>query len=192
PLEARGPCPMLNTLANHEFLPHNGRAFTVDIIKTALKTALNINEDLGEHLHNQALATSPVANATTWGLDTLSRHNILEHDASLSRSDHFFTNDAVTFNATVFDQTRKWWPNDIIDVQQVADARLGRMIDSVKYNQKFTLSELAGAFKNEHLPVELGWKPPNPAITRTELLNLADSIINATVYKAESMGKLMR
>lgn len=74
---------MLNTLANHEFLPHNGRDFTLDIVTNALKTALNISEVIAEGLHQEALATNLAENATTWGLDTLSNHNILEHDASL-------------------------------------------------------------------------------------------------------------
>jgi hypothetical protein len=74
---------MLNTLANHEFLPHDGREFTLDRVVYALKTGLNISEEIGEMLFKQALATNPAENATTWGLDTLSTHNILEHDASL-------------------------------------------------------------------------------------------------------------
>jgi hypothetical protein len=78
---ARGPCPMLNSLANHKFLPHDGRNFTLDKVTDALKTALNISEEIGSLLNDFALTTNP--NATTWGLDTLSKHNILEHDASL-------------------------------------------------------------------------------------------------------------
>jgi hypothetical protein len=73
---------MLNTLANHEFLPHHGRNFTLDTVTTALKTALNISEKIGKMLHGFALTTNGL-NASTWGLDTLSTHNILEHDASL-------------------------------------------------------------------------------------------------------------
>lgn len=74
---------MLNTLANHEFLPHNGRNFTLDNVKHALTTALNLTDELAELLNKFALTTNLAANATTWGLDTLSNHNILEHDASL-------------------------------------------------------------------------------------------------------------
>jgi hypothetical protein len=72
---------MLNSLANHKFLPHDGRNFTLDKVTDALKTALNISEEIGSLLNDFALTTNP--NATTWGLDTLSKHNILEHDASL-------------------------------------------------------------------------------------------------------------
>jgi hypothetical protein len=72
---------MLNSLANHKFLPHDGRNFTLDKVTDALKTALNISEEIGSLLNDFALTTNP--NGTTWGLDTLSKHNILEHDASL-------------------------------------------------------------------------------------------------------------
>jgi hypothetical protein len=74
---------MLNTLANHGFLPHEGRNFTLPIVKHALGTGLNISDDITELLFKFALATNLAPNATTWGLDTLSIHNILEHDASL-------------------------------------------------------------------------------------------------------------
>jgi hypothetical protein len=74
---------MLNTLANHGFLPREGRNFTLPTVKHALLTGLNISEDISELLYNFALTTNPGPNATTWGLDTLGNHNILEHDASL-------------------------------------------------------------------------------------------------------------
>ncbi|KAF2636553.1 Cloroperoxidase [Massarina eburnea CBS 473.64] len=215
PNDSRGPCPMLNTLSNHDFLPHDGRNFNLSTVKNALKNALNFSEDLGSFLHGQALATNP--NGTTWGLDTLSTHNILEHDASLTRADNFWSNDAVTFNATVFNQTRSWWTADLIDLQMVANARLGRLLDSAKYNRDFSISDLATSFsagegaaylmvfanngnrseglsrkdlvtylfENERLPLELGWNTPSPAITKEELLTNIHRVVNATVYKPE-------
>jgi hypothetical protein len=83
PHTARAPCPMLNTLANHNFLPHNGKAITSARVKYALGTALNIDAGLSQFLFDFALTTSPEANATTFSLNDLGRHNILEHDASL-------------------------------------------------------------------------------------------------------------
>jgi hypothetical protein len=46
----------------------------------------------------------------------------------------------------VYNQTRAYWTGDLIDIQMAADARLARMIDSVKYNPRFALSQLAGDF----------------------------------------------
>jgi Peroxidase, family 2 len=79
----RAPCPMLNTLANHGFLPHSGKNISDDDTVNALYTALNINQTLGLLLFQAAITTNPTPNATTFSLDDLSRHNILEHDASL-------------------------------------------------------------------------------------------------------------
>lgn len=74
---------MLNTLANHGFLPHNGKDISQKHTIDALYTALNINQSLGEFLFNAAVTTNPAPNATTFSLDDLDRHDILEHDASL-------------------------------------------------------------------------------------------------------------
>jgi hypothetical protein len=113
-------------------------------VQHALKTALNMSADLGSFLHRQAMLTNP--DGETWGLDTLSIHDILEHDASLSRADDWLTGDGISFNATVFEQTNQWWTGDLIDIQQAANARLGRILDSAKYNPRFTMSERASQF----------------------------------------------
>lgn len=138
---------MLNTLANHAILPHNGQNITKDITVNALFNALNIDKALGEFLFNFAVTTNPQPNATTFNLDHLSRHNILEHDASLSRADFYFGNhDNHDFNQTVFDQTRSYWKGPIIDIQDAANARLARVLDSKAKNPTFTLSALGEAF----------------------------------------------
>jgi len=74
---------MLNTLANHNILPHSGKNITHDITLKALTDALNFTPDLGVFLFNFALTTNPDTNATTFSLNNLGRHGILEHDASL-------------------------------------------------------------------------------------------------------------
>ena len=73
---------MLNTLANHAFLPHDGKDIKASDIESAF-THLNINSSLADELFQFALTTNPTPNATTFSLDDLSRHNILEHDGSL-------------------------------------------------------------------------------------------------------------
>ena len=74
---------MLNTLANHGFLPHDGKDITEDRIVMVLNNSLNLDEELSQFLFKEALTTNPDPNATTFSLNDLSRHNILEHDASL-------------------------------------------------------------------------------------------------------------
>jgi len=74
---------MLNTLANHGFLPHHGKDISREVTENALFDALNINKTLGSFLFDFAITTNPTANATTFSLNDLGNHNILEHDASL-------------------------------------------------------------------------------------------------------------
>lgn len=74
---------MLNALANHGYLPHDGKNITEEQTTNALKSAINLNEDLAKAQFQAALKTNSDPDATTFSLDDLSRHDILEHDASL-------------------------------------------------------------------------------------------------------------
>lgn len=137
---------MLNTLANHGYLPHDGKNIDVNTTVDALYTALNIDSELSEFLYKEAMTTNPAyPNASTFSLKDLVRHDILEHDASLSRVDYYFGN-PQPFNQTIFDQTRSYWTSDIIDVQQAANARLARVIDSNTTNPTYSMSDLGEAF----------------------------------------------
>jgi hypothetical protein len=72
---------MLNALANHGYLLHNGKDIGEETIIHAFGTALNFEKFFSQTLFKNALTTNP--NATTFSLANLSRHNILEHDGSL-------------------------------------------------------------------------------------------------------------
>ncbi|PQE18971.1 sterigmatocystin biosynthesis peroxidase stcC protein [Rutstroemia sp. NJR-2017a WRK4] len=142
----RGPCPMLNSLANHGYLPRNGKDITLNITIDALGTALNIDPVLSEYLYDEAITTNPdYPNATVFSLANLVTHDILEHDASLSRVDYYFGN-PQPFNQAIFDQTRSHWTADIITVTMAANARYARVQTSNKTNPTFGLSELGSAF----------------------------------------------
>ncbi|USP75725.1 uncharacterized protein yc1106_02999 [Curvularia clavata] len=144
--DVRGPCPGLNALANHNFLPHSGKNFTLDNVKYALKTAYNISEDVSLLLNSAALGTNP--GGSTWGLDTLSKHNVLEHDGSLTRSDNALSGDSTTFNRTIYERTRSFWTAEDITFKMAANARLARMLDSLKANTKFSIAEQVVGFSH--------------------------------------------
>lgn len=136
---------MLNALANHNYLPHTGQNITQDMTTSALDAGLNIPPEFGALLHAAAVRTNPDGNATNqFNLDHLGRHNILEHDASLSRQDAFFGNNLV-FNPTVFSETRAHW-QDTIDVPQAAAARLARIQTSNTTNPSFGFTRIGQQF----------------------------------------------
>jgi len=116
---------MLNSLANHRILPHDGKNITVAIAVKALSTSLNMDPSIAATLATHALGTNPdnkevfsldnlctnVKNIFTgapdhsaqfFNLNHLAKHGDIEHDASLSRNDRAF-GDNHTFNPKIWD-----------------------------------------------------------------------------------------
>ncbi|KAJ7493828.1 Cloroperoxidase [Mycena latifolia] len=104
PTDARSPCPGLNTLANHGYLPRNGSNFTIPQLMDAVLDAFSLD-------------WAPILVAAKFGLlsgedrssfqeiklSALGLHNLIEHDASISRNDWGDgTGDNVHFNETTF------------------------------------------------------------------------------------------
>lgn len=59
---------MMNTLANHGFLPHDGRNITKETTINALASALNFNTSLGALMFQMAIVANPEPNATFFTL----------------------------------------------------------------------------------------------------------------------------
>ena len=115
--DIRSPCPIINALANHGFIPRDGRNVSYDEVKTALSelgisSALRTGLTYGSYLEHTdnpptgvwAFIQSPFAyflrhfgmrdpdqrdssGNECLNLDQLDRHNAVEHDVSLSRRD---------------------------------------------------------------------------------------------------------
>lgn len=136
---------MMNTLANHGYLPHDGRNLTQDAVVSALKNGINFDEGLGTLMFQMAVPVNPEPNATFFTLDQLNQHNVLEHDASLSRSDAFFGNNHV-FNETVFETSIKYWSGEILDANQLAMSKVFRQVESKAFNPEYTFSTTTEAF----------------------------------------------
>ncbi|KAK7749979.1 hypothetical protein SLS62_008088 [Diatrype stigma] len=86
PSDSRGPCPMLNTLANHGYLPHSGRDITVQDIADAVVAGVNFDETFGQSLGAQAFQL--LGGPETINLEDLGTPNVTEHRASLTRDDY--------------------------------------------------------------------------------------------------------
>ncbi|KAJ7797762.1 Peroxidase, family 2-domain-containing protein [Mycena olivaceomarginata] len=103
PGDVRGPCPGLNTLANHGYLPRNGKQFTVKTLLDAGVAGFNVDPAPIAVAAKFGIMTT---DSPTWdriNLDALSAHNIIEHDASISRNDFGDgTGDNTHFNETTF------------------------------------------------------------------------------------------
>jgi hypothetical protein len=208
PYDVRGPCPMLNTLTNHGFLPHDGQDIDRETTENALFDALHVNKTLAGFLFDFAITTNPIANATTFSLNDLGNHNVLEHDASLSRADAYHGS-VLAFNHTVFEETKSYWTDEIVDLKMAANARYYRIKTSQATNPTYVMSELGDAFtygesaayvvlfgdketqtvprswlewlfEKEQLPQHLGWKRPAQSFEAADLDRFMSLIQNYT------------
>ncbi|KAL1624662.1 hypothetical protein SLS56_007725 [Neofusicoccum ribis] len=208
PDDFRGPCPMMNTLANHGFLPHDGRNITRANAIHALNTGLNFATDLAGIMWDQAIIANPEPNATFFTLDNLNRHNVLEHDASMSRADAYLGNNHV-FNQTIFDTTTAFWTEPILDRIQLTNGKLFRQLVSRSENPEYTFTQTTEAFslgevgapvivfgdhesvtvnrslityffENERLPVELGFVKQAEPISLEAVTRISEILANAS------------
>ncbi|KAH6616892.1 Chloroperoxidase [Boeremia exigua] len=84
--DSRGPCPMLNTLANHGYLPRNGRNITVEMFAEAIHTALGWSPQFGTVPANNAFKVLNITDSIELKqLDN--RASGLERTSSLARAD---------------------------------------------------------------------------------------------------------
>lgn len=89
--DSRSPCPALNSLANHNILPRNGRGISLPILIAALKSesssssfpqprltnspgGLNVGADFSTAIGSFGLSTAPALLSPTFDLDNLDKH----------------------------------------------------------------------------------------------------------------------
>jgi len=83
--DVRSPCPALNTLANHGYLPHDGKQLSFSVISHALEEGYGLSDQLANFLVAGGIAL--LAQVGSFDLSDLARHNRIEHDASLVHDD---------------------------------------------------------------------------------------------------------
>ncbi|KZT51124.1 Cloroperoxidase [Calocera cornea HHB12733] len=115
----RGPCPGMNTLANHGFISRDGLTTWTELV-AGMQNVWNVQYELAVLLAVLGIATDgdPVTEMLSIGDQVtqaighegeftgnyggLSKHNSFELDVSLTRDDFYLHGDAHTFNATLF------------------------------------------------------------------------------------------
>lgn len=83
--DARSPCPALNALANHGYLPRDGKNVSAFDLIRALREGYNLSFPLAFLLAFGAVLI--LGQYRSISLADLARHNLIEHDASLFHRD---------------------------------------------------------------------------------------------------------
>lgn len=153
---------MVNTLANHGYLPRDGLAITLQDLLTGFTNGINLDPSATLLVGTKALETSTTGDNSSFNLDDLSRHGstlqlvfpqtltrkicsqmitniVIEHDGSLSRADIYF-GDNHSFNATIWGTVASYFTEDTIDVKTAARARAARLAAAAKENPEFNLT----------------------------------------------------
>ncbi|KAL1612128.1 hypothetical protein SLS60_000351 [Paraconiothyrium brasiliense] len=140
----------MNTLANHGFVPRNGRNITREPFVKACGEALNILPAFADNIFTTGVPSNPTPNATFFDLDMLHRtHGFIEHDGSLSRKDIFF-DPSNRFDPETFDNLVSYFgDSETINISSLANARARHAYDMSLINPEFEITQ-------ESIPVIVG------------------------------------
>ncbi|KAF3007318.1 hypothetical protein E8E14_005570 [Neopestalotiopsis sp. 37M] len=147
--DSRSPCPGLNALANHGFLPRSGKNIDVTMVQNAAYQAHNFRTDVLTQAFQQAVEfkLSTTGNFSTINLENLKKHDAIEIDGSLSRNDFYFGDD-LHFDPIIWATVAKSLSlynlsgegGLYITVGMAARARAARVADAMKANPTFNAS----------------------------------------------------
>ncbi|KAJ7607503.1 Cloroperoxidase [Roridomyces roridus] len=190
--QVRSPCPGLNTLANHGYISRSGKGITIAEIMEGAVAGFNVaNTSILQAAKVGLLSGSAF---DTMDLDALALHNLVEHDASISRQD-WALGDNLNFNETLFSVMANINPeSDFYSPETAAQVQKMRLDDSIARNPSVTNTDkefqlrcresalylsifgntTTGVapkqfvnifFRDERLPIEEGWKRSEVLIT---------------------------
>jgi hypothetical protein len=199
---------MVNTLANHGFLPHDGLNISMSDLVTAFNASVNLAPSATQVVGAKALTASSTGSNLTFNLDDLNKHGIIEHDGSLSRADIFF-GDNHSFNSTIWTSVSSFFTDPTISIATAASARKARLANAAATNPTFNMSAddmqfsfietalyqgvfgdpvegnavtewVNVLFREERLPYAEGWRRPSEALTVQGILGLVAKIVAAS------------
>eukprot|EP00026_Physarum_polycephalum_P015515 Phypoly_transcript_16217.p1 GENE.Phypoly_transcript_16217~~Phypoly_transcript_16217.p1 ORF type:complete len:240 (+),score=28.10 Phypoly_transcript_16217:128-847(+) len=100
PDDSRSPCPAVNVLANHGYIPRNGKGITLANLTAALENVYRVSTVLAYTLTGGGILLD--GSGGSLDLADLDSHNSIEHDASMTRDDYYF-GDNHSINQTLLD-----------------------------------------------------------------------------------------
>ncbi|KAJ7770340.1 Chloroperoxidase, partial [Mycena olivaceomarginata] len=201
--DVRSRCPGLNTLANHGYLHRSGKNISIPDMLQAAVDGFNVEPDTIIQAAKFGLHSGD--DPTTLNLDVLQLHNLVEHDASISRND-FAIGDNLHFNETVFSTLANANPGvDFYNATSAGQVMHDRLADSLARNPTTTNTckdilgdPVAGVapknfvqifFHEERLPVAEWWTRSPTLITSASMGPMSRIIGAVAVWTATQACK---
>ncbi|KAL2817940.1 Chloroperoxidase [Aspergillus cavernicola] len=155
--DSRSPCPGLNVMANHGFLPRSGKDIDLATLRLAVVSAYNYAPNTFDDAFAQAVGfnLSTTGNSSTFHLADLAKHDAVEFDGSLSRND-FYSGDNLHFDHAIWASVAERLglydagpceEDRYVTVETAAKARAARVQDAMRVNPDFNSSanQMAGS-----------------------------------------------
>ncbi|EKM77086.1 hypothetical protein AGABI1DRAFT_115479 [Agaricus bisporus var. burnettii JB137-S8] len=174
--DIRGPCPALNTLANHGYINRNGIDTPSNIVRAAME-GFNMHNNLAKFTCYSAFVVNgnmvtdllsigeksaktgpdPPQPAIVGGLNT---HNVFEGDSSMTRADFYDNGDVESFNETLFQGFIEYsyrFGGGRYNLTAAGEYRLKRTLDGIQNNPTFTIASprLFSAYSESVNPINL-------------------------------------
>ncbi|KAK4143155.1 Chloroperoxidase [Dichotomopilus funicola] len=149
--DSRSPCPGLNVMANHGFLPRSGLNIDLEAVRTGVVGAFNFEYTAFDMPFQQAVdfKLTTTGNSSTFHLADLAKHDTIEFDGSQSRNDFAFGNDndfdpviwhSVAKNLGLY-HTGPAKEDQYVTIEVAARARAARVKEAMAANKHFNASE---------------------------------------------------
>ncbi|KAI8831117.1 hypothetical protein BC829DRAFT_116388 [Chytridium lagenaria] len=140
PLQQHGSMPIVNSFVNHGILPRVG--MTSENLWYAMKDVMMLDSTSTKVFVDQALGVGYTDDEGVKKVDVvqLTPHNVLEHDASMTRDDDAL-GDPIHVNLTMYGQLRSLSEDKkYINLENLIQFRILREDDSRARNPNFTYS----------------------------------------------------
>ncbi|PHH50950.1 putative sterigmatocystin biosynthesis peroxidase stcC [Ceratocystis fimbriata CBS 114723] len=210
--DARSPCPMLNSLANHGYLPRNGRDISLSQLYKVLWDVTHVDVSGVNYLGaKKALGISSTKEKWTFNLNDLNTYNVIEHDCSLSRA-NFQSGNNWSFDAGIWSTVRDFFTTPLVSTKQLGRAirsrqdadplndPLGVLTEEASLRSVSDAAVLWLVFRNgeganrlwintlvekERLPFAEGWILPPLSIDSADILEVATAITYDTILESD-------
>ncbi|PHH75067.1 hypothetical protein CDD80_2652 [Ophiocordyceps camponoti-rufipedis] len=209
PGESRSSCPAMNALANHEFLPHNGKGITLEDVITACFEGFGASPEACGFICLAGMVNARLRLTDTFDLAQISEPDWkIEHDASLTRADASQQRDLSRFDAATWNVTLNVLGSaEFVSALKLGKAKSVRVRDAKNKNPKSvydsrtasrSVTEIAlltsvlgnidgwakldfirSLFEKEKLPWGLGWRPRLHDADLPSILGIGALTLNA-------------
>ncbi|RDA90475.1 hypothetical protein CP533_3045 [Ophiocordyceps camponoti-saundersi (nom. inval.)] len=189
PNESRSSCPAMNSLANHDFLPHSGRNISLSTIISGCFEGFGASPEVCGLVTIAGMLNAGLGLTDSFDLEDISRSSwMIEHDSSFTRKDASQEPNVSKFDPDAWAVSLKFLGKaEAVSAVLLGKAKAARIRDNKKKNKDTvydsrtaarSVTEIAlltsvlgnidgwartvyirSLFEKEKLPWELGWRP---------------------------------